>query len=507
MLEYIENMQKTFFQKIIFLRKTFLYVFLFLFFLPVYGFAQDPIYIDASTLLAKANLFVSPQSATVLEGAIIEIPVFIDTKGRSINTIDLTVNFDQKKLAIVSPSSNNSIIAIWVDPPTYSNTTGVMKLSGVIPDGVTTNSGLITTMTFRAIATGQANVIISTASRVLANDGQGSEVQTSFNRGTYTVVPKPPEGVRVFSETHSFEDTWYNNKNPIIGWDKAADITDFSFELDNKPFTVPDNIPDTIENTTSYQNLGDGVWYFHIKARKQGVWGAVTHFMIHIDTQPPAIFRPKAEIVSLGDTHKAFISFFTTDLFSGLDHYEVGVLKSDAGPTDSPVFVQVESPYQLPVALLGDTRVTIRAFDRAGNSIDETINVTSPLTIVTFIEQNWIIILLLLMLLFHYFFGHKLIPHMKRILRIAKEEEAIEKNMEEKITIIQPKVIEPQREILHQNISIPESKSIEPQPITVPSPQVSVIMPPELPHTEMMIPPEHSIMIQPHSEDQNNQTQ
>ena len=385
--------------------------------------AQQAVYVDAPTLLSQANLFLSPRTATVLQGSTIQIPVFIDTKERSINTINLNITFDPTKMIIVNPSSSNSIIGIWIDPPTYSNTNGTMSLAGVIPQGIVTNSGLITTLTFRAISTGQANVVISDQSKVLANDGIGTEVQTTFDRGTYTILPIPPQGVRVFSETHPFEDTWYNNKNPVIAWDKDPGDTSFSYVLDNKPFTIPDNTVTATDTVTSFQNLGDGIWYFHIKAQKAGIWGATTNFTIRIDSTPPAAFTPTVDMVTSGDTTRALVSFFTTDALSGLDHFEVGVLKANASPSDSPLFVQTDSPYQVPLSLLGSTQVIVRAFDRAGNSIDEPITVSAPLSLVTFLEQNWIAILLLLLLLSHYFYGHKLIPHLKRIFRAVEDED------------------------------------------------------------------------------------
>lgn len=406
-----------------------LFVFLLCAAIPLSVAAQASVYVDASTLLPQASIFFSPRTATVLEGSTIEIPVFINTKGRSINTISLKVKFDPSKFIIVKPSSTNSIIGIWVEPPTYSNQTGSMQLSGVITNGITTDAGLITTITFRAVTTGIEKISVSDITRVLANDGQGTEVKTELDRGTYTIIPRPAEGPVVFSNTHPFQDAWYNNQNPVISWDKADGVTDFSFAFDNKPFTIPDDTPDTSDTVTSYQNTADGIWYFHIKARKQGIWGGTTHFIVRIDTTPPAAFDPLSEIVTSNGSTRALISFFTTDTLAGLDHYEVGIVAKEKSAADSPAFVQSDSPYQLSLPKTGGYRVTVRAFDRAGNVRDETIDVGAPLSLYLFLENNWIIILLVLLIILHYFFGHKIIPHVKRILKVAKEEES-EENIE-----------------------------------------------------------------------------
>ena len=282
-------------------------------------------------------------------------------------------------------------------------------------------------MTFRVVASGETTVSISDASRVLANDGEGTAVKLQFNSGSYTILPQSPEGPSVFSETHPFQDTWYNNNSPVLAWNRDPGVTAFSFMLDDKPFTVPDNTTDATDTVISYPNLSDGIWYFHIKAEKAGIWGGTTNFVIRIDTTPPADFTPTVQMVTSSGSTQSLISFFTTDALSGLDHYEVSVIDPKASGGAS-AFVEAQSPYQLSLKSFQNVQVTVRAFDKAGNVKDETINVASPLTVITFIEQNWLIILLLLFLLFHYFFGHKIISRVKKIGQAAKDEELEEKN-------------------------------------------------------------------------------
>ena len=277
-------------------------------------------------------------------------------------------------------------------------------------------------MTFKALASGEASVVISSLSQVLANDGLGTEVAAEFDQGLYTILPRPPEGVRVFSQTHPFQEQWYNNNSPVLGWEKPDGITDFSFNFDNKPFTTPGNIADTKDTVMSYHDVPDGLWYFHIKARKQNVWGATTHFLVRIDTDPPAIFTPIVETLTAALINRFSVSFFTTDTLSGIDHYEVGVIeKKQASSGSSPVFVQTESPYQLSPRISGDMRIIVRAFDKAGNARDGSVDVYISMNVWRFFKDNALILLLLLILLLsvfifrHYFFRHKIMIHLKRI--------------------------------------------------------------------------------------------
>lgn len=408
---------------------------LFLFF-PTALFAATTITIPVSALTQHATIYYSPQTSTFVDGSTFSIPVFIDTQGRSINTIDLKLKFDPSKLEIIRPLGENSIIGIWLEPPSYSNSSGVLSMTGTIPNGIVTGSGLITTITFKAKSSGVARISLSPTSQVLANDGQGSGVQIQTTDARYTIIPQPPGEVRVFSDTHPYQDRWYNNNSPVFGWDTEPGITAFSYVLDDKPSTIPPN--EEIGNTTSkgYENLSDGIWYFHLKAKKAGVWGATTNFLVRIDTAPPAQFTPTIDTLTAAVIRsKGMVSYFTTDSLSGVDHYEVGVLSASDAPDASPAYVQAESPYQIPGYLEGKTRIIVRAYDRAGNIRSAAVN-ASPVNFLALLAKNnlfifilGIILLLILFVLDALFFGayvRRFFYHVaSKIERFTKESESV----------------------------------------------------------------------------------
>lgn len=396
--------------------------------------AQQTIQINASQLIPHAEVSFAPQSGTFVEGSTFQVPILINTKGTSINGIDLKISFDANKLSIIQPSNGKSIIGVWVEPPAYDNTRGTASFVGVIPDGITTSSGLIGTITFLAKGTGKAVVGFKSNSSILVNDGLGSDASTNFGRAVYDVIPKPPEGVRIHSETHPSQDTWYNNKNPFFTWDKEQGVAGFSYVLDNKPSTIPDNVSLTTDTVKAYQDLNDGLYYFHVKAIKNGVWGTTGTFLVRIDTTPPADFKPRAEYVvaAVIAVERTLVSFFTTDNLSGVDHYEVGIIDKSQPATESPVFTVAESPSQIPLAGADKLRVIVRAVDKAGNTKDQSIDIQAPFVITQFITNYatyillGILILALMMLLIHYLFGHKVLAHLRRAFAIVKEEEASE---------------------------------------------------------------------------------
>lgn len=389
-------------------------------------FGARPFFVIAQA--EGTQLFFSPGSGTNLVGSTFDVSVLLNTQGQSINTVQVDITFPADKLRIVKPSSDKSLLAIWLEPPVYSNTNGTAHLVGVIPNGITTSSGLVSTITFEAIAAGTAVIEVRSSSSVLANDGLGTETLTGLGRATFSLTPKPPDGVNVYSDTHPFSDQWYNNGSVLFTLEKEQGITDFSYEFDNKPFTVPDSETDTTEATVHFDDVKDGLWYFHVKAKKDGVWGTPTHVLVRIDTQPPAKFKPESQVLFSGDQAKVFVSFFTTDEHSGIDHYEVGVLEAGQSADESPVFVRSESPYQLPKLLGKHFKVVVRVFDRAGNVTDEQLSVNVSTSVLSWVKEHIFAllgVLAALTILYGIFHLHlyNRVQRYKEVLRRMREEE------------------------------------------------------------------------------------
>ena len=386
---------------------------------------------DASKLLAHVGISFSPKTGSFAEGSTFEVPILLNTKGKSINGIEVRINFDKDRLSIVNQTGGTSIIGVWVEPPSYDNTRGTASYVGVVPNGIITDAGLIGTITFKAKSTGRALVSVSLASKILLNDGLGTETILDLARAEYSILAKAPEGVIIYSETHPVQSDWYNNNSPSFSWTKDPGVTGFSLEIDNKPGTVPDNIIDTEETTKSFESLADGLWYLHVKAIKNGIWGTTGQFLVRIDTAPPAEFKPEANylVSAVILTERTLVSFFTTDNLSGIDHYEVGVIDKNQPATASPAFIEAESPFQVPLVEGGMLEVIVRAVDKAGNVRDASVDVRPPKVVGQFIKENIIYILMgiillgFCMLILHYLFGHHIISRLRKAMRQIDRED------------------------------------------------------------------------------------
>lgn len=391
---------------------------------PCIAFAETENVIDVSTPseasvispipagVPSVELFPLVRSGTFTEEGLFEVPIAINTHGSSVNTIELSISFDPTILNIVKPSGGNSIVNLWLETPTYSNASGDVHLTGFIRNGITTSSGVITTLTFKAVRPGETTLIIEEGSRVLRNDGYGTQAPMETVRGNYTILPKPPGAVRVYSETHPVSGRWYANNNPIFSWDTDPANSGYSYELDDKPNTVPDNEPDTETTAVSFQEVPDGISYFHLKPRKKGRWGETTHYQIRIDTAPPAEFVPVVAKLRGTDINQTQLTFFTTDELSGFDHFEIGI--SDARrPDERPIFVQAESPYVF--AGSDHSRVVVRAFDAAGNVRDITARLSGVSDFLAWLKDGMFFFMLagcmslLLFLFMHYAAAHHLV--------------------------------------------------------------------------------------------------
>jgi len=344
-----------------------------IFIVPDASLAQSVINVDVHSLLQKATVSFSPRTGSFTEGSTFQVPIILNTQGKSINAIEVHIKFNPNRLQVVTPVGQRSIVGLWVEPPTYSNTLGTLTFVGTIPGGITTESGLIANITFKGITPGDTRLSITSGSQILANDGLGTPVVANFGDALYSITIQPPEGPNVFSETNPYSDQWYNNNSPVINWDMDPNITDYSYVVDDQPFTIPSNTANTTDNRISLSDLPNGISYFHIKGRKGKVWGGTTHFTLRIDTLVPAVFTPTYEKLSSGGT---LLSFFTTDTLSGIDHYEVGVLDMEAPPDTVPIFQETQSPYQLPTKISGNVRVIVRAIDVAGNVRDAQLEVS-----------------------------------------------------------------------------------------------------------------------------------
>jgi uncharacterized membrane protein len=327
---------------------------------------------------SAASLALDPVSGTFVVGSTFEVPIVLDSGRDAVNAIEIAIKFPPEKLQLVSPSTGHSIITLWTSQPSFNNENGTLSLQGVIPNGLVTSRGLITTLVFRVKNPGDAYVRFFDATKVLKHDGLGTDVLGQTNDGVYRLIMPPPNGPIVASPTHPDSSVVYRTNSLLLNWTpEEEDVEQYSYMLSKDPIDIPDDVPEGQKTSVAYKNVEDGPSYFHIKGLRKGAWGGTTNFAANIDVTPPAEFPievlPSAKTVR----RQPILQFSTTDAFSGIDHYELKVVPlsfSEEGPDDSQkFFIEASSPYVIPpVPGEGKYDAIVRAYDKAGNFREET---------------------------------------------------------------------------------------------------------------------------------------
>lgn len=381
-----------------------------------------------SRAVEGASLTLAPASGSYLVGSTFDVTVLVNTGGNLVNTVDVQLRFPPDKLQVTRPLSGQSFIETWFQQPTFSNSQGTVQLVGGIAGGISTSNGLVITITFRVISPGEAVVEILKSSKILAHDGKGTDLLTSRGLATYQLLVRPPEGPEVLSSTHPDSSRWYQNDAPIFSWARPEGATGFSYLFNENPEDTPQPVVRTTNLVQAFGDVPDGIWYFHLRAEKSGEWGGTTHFVTKIDATSPQAFTPRIEYApQLGAPPLIF--FDTKDIRSGIDHYTVKVIRTDeasgAAEDITPFFIETESPYKVPVSFPGKYTVVVRAFDRAGNTQDARVDITTPTVALlsdqgvrfrdTFIPIRFIYLFFGLLLIVLFLWGLYLLRNIRRI--------------------------------------------------------------------------------------------
>lgn len=133
---------------------------------------------------ASLNFVPSVSSYSVGDAVRIRVAVSSDA---SINAVSAKVSYPSEILSLTSISKAGSIINLWAQEPSYSNSTGTATFEGVILNGYAGGGGTVVTLIFKAKAPGVATLKFLQGA-VLANDGNGTELSSTKGISTVTVL-------------------------------------------------------------------------------------------------------------------------------------------------------------------------------------------------------------------------------------------------------------------------------------------------------------------------------
>jgi len=120
--------------------------------------------------------FVLPDEP-VYPGDIFTVEIRLDSKDISVNALQARIIYPSARIEIISIDRTGSILNKWLGEPAFFDFDGygLASLMGGVHPGFQDDDGLVGTIYFLAKDAGTVNISFSPASRVLRNDGVGSE--------------------------------------------------------------------------------------------------------------------------------------------------------------------------------------------------------------------------------------------------------------------------------------------------------------------------------------------
>lgn len=355
-------------------------------------FASVFLFIFTFTQVANAaTIAFNPSSGTHPTGETFSVGIYVASTDQSMNAAGATITYPTDKLQVVSISKSGTIVDFWAQEPSFSNTGGTVKFEGVVlPPGYQGLSGKLLTINFKGKASGIADVKMG-ESKVLANDGLGTPILKSVSGATFTIkeaenkpetikveelpqaIPGAPEETcepdsLIYSTTHPGQ-IWRKENTAVFSWDAADDVVASRIGFDKNPDSEPTvlNKPAIVEK--KYENVEDGIWYFHLSLQNNDGWTKTEHFKVKIDSTPPEVALNEIPREDLTNP-KPVISLKIKDKMSCVKDFTINIDGEKVDYNKLP-----DGNYELETIEPGDHELSVVAYDRAGNQNESFIDV------------------------------------------------------------------------------------------------------------------------------------
>lgn len=345
------------------------------------------IFLLASPVQAQStSLYLDTNKGNYVVGDKVVVDIYVDANDY-VNAVRGEVKLPYQYLDLVKIDKSDSILSVWSQEPTVK-ANRLYFVGGVPSPGFKGQRGKILTLEFTAKSPGQV-VIEFVSGSVHLNDGLGTNVLEVMRGVEFSILPqvdiiakkevaKPPlvdvdqsdsgdtadivttdiPTLTVTSLTHPDQSSWYNTNDAVLSWDLPPGFA-VSYSLSQAIDDVPPTDMYSSDTTAQFDDLADGVWYFHIRATDKKRWGEITTYRLQIDTTPPnfidiGIFSPNLV------TSIPLLRFVARDDLSGVDFYQVRI--------DGGEWVKATTTEFLPPQLEpGSHLVVVQAVDKAGN--------------------------------------------------------------------------------------------------------------------------------------------
>lgn len=306
-----------------------------------------------------AKLYFYPQAIDALEGETFVVEVRVDTEGESINALEVEGRVTNG--VIESVGTANSLVEIFIESAKTSENS--FKFSGGTPGGFT-GEGIIGRLTIKPDATSEVKISFDDSPNLLSGTGESVKGQIVTFEANAVIAKKNEHHIDITSRSHPDQDVWYNKENLHLHWSLEKGI-EYSYLVSLDPIATPDNNPNKPTGELMWQGdvtiegLTQGIYYFTLKRIGES---EVSRYRAQIDTVPPEWIAIETNEGIPETGRRDFVTFLARDELSGISRYEVTV---DKNPPETTL-----APYILPSNY---SKVVITAYDRAGNTVSQTL--------------------------------------------------------------------------------------------------------------------------------------
>ncbi len=333
-----------------------------------------------------ATLYFSPDTVNAGIGNNFTVDLKIDSQDTLVNAVQTTVKFPTGILKLLSFDKAGSAFNFWLKDPVISNSDGTVTFIAGTDKGVSGAAIQVLALNFSTIGAGTAQIAAVDAN-VVAADGNGTNVLSTIknanvgvgtniistaaqapqavNRPAVTAIQVPATPVFTVP-LYPDQSRWYSQVGNVMAlWDLPADITQISARITQKKESTIGTPESSLLTGKDFGVLKEGTWYVRVQFKNNIGWSQPAYYKISLDTTPPLPFNIKISS-TVSDDPSPSISFETQDSLSGILQYAVLVDGNEILRTASTTL-------NLPPQASGQHTLLVRAYDMAGNSVEDSL--------------------------------------------------------------------------------------------------------------------------------------
>lgn len=325
----------------------------------------------------NSTMELDPPVAALNRQSEYRIGVRLFSGGEAINATEVQLAFDPAMLQVAdidfSRSWCNESLIIQREIDNEAGT--VTIVCGVPNPGFSERSGIVADLFVQPLTVGRASLEFTERTRVLANDGLGTEVLRQAVDGSYVVVEQLQisgdqrlSDVLVFSPTHPNPERWYNTRDIVFTWTKREGSGQ-RYVFTRSPEAEFTDAAEVSGDSIALSAPGDGTHYFHLESRHGDGTVEQSNFEVNIDTEPPR--APNVRVSNSEPRAGELVRF----QFSGSDALS-GLQSNFYIKFNDGIFFPVGETFSTAFFEPGDHTITVRSFDQANNFSETTVNVS-----------------------------------------------------------------------------------------------------------------------------------